>query len=115
LSTLSKNFSVASIGSFLYHSPRFLAAVNARVRRINVRIDGTVTRKKLRCQIDTRSRACRLDLTVSWGRRDDKDLARRGLDHFQGVQDFLKQGNWSRYGEEVKKVEVLLREMPKAP
>jgi hypothetical protein len=37
------------------------------------------------------------------------------LDHFQGVQDFLKQGNWSRYGEEVKKVEVLLREMPKAP
>jgi hypothetical protein len=47
--------------------------------------------------------------------RDDKDLARRALDHFQGAQDFRKQGNRSRYGDELKRVEVLLREIQKAP
>src|SRR6266571_7509804 len=46
---------------------------------------------------------------------DDKDLARRALDHFQGAQDFRKQGNRSRYGDELKRVEVLLREIQKAP
>jgi len=47
--------------------------------------------------------------------RDDKDLARRALDHFQGAQDFRKQGNRSCYGDELKRVEVLLREIQKAP
>jgi hypothetical protein len=47
--------------------------------------------------------------------RDDKDLARRALDHFQGAQDFLKQGNRSRYGDESKRSKCCSREMPKAP
>jgi uncharacterized membrane protein (UPF0182 family) len=43
--------------------------------------------------------------------KDDQPLARRALDHFQRSQEFLKQGNWAGYGEEMKKVESLLREM----
>jgi uncharacterized membrane protein (UPF0182 family) len=43
--------------------------------------------------------------------KDDQPLARRALDHFQRSQEFLKQGNWAGYGEEMKKVESLLRDM----
>jgi uncharacterized membrane protein (UPF0182 family) len=46
---------------------------------------------------------------------DDKDLARRAWEHFQRAQESLKQGNWSGYGDELKKVEGLLKEMQKAP
>jgi uncharacterized membrane protein (UPF0182 family) len=43
--------------------------------------------------------------------KGDQPLARRALDHFQRSQEFLKQGNWAGYGDEMKKVESLLREM----
>jgi uncharacterized membrane protein (UPF0182 family) len=43
--------------------------------------------------------------------KDDQPLARRALDHFQRSQEFLKQCNWAGYGEEMKKVESLLRDM----
>jgi uncharacterized membrane protein (UPF0182 family) len=46
---------------------------------------------------------------------DDKNIARRALEHFQRAQESLKQGNWSGYGDELKKVEALLKEMQKAP
>ncbi|MGH7930646.1 MAG: UPF0182 family protein, partial [Candidatus Binatia bacterium] len=39
------------------------------------------------------------------------DTARQALDHFQRAQDSLRQGNWAAYGEELKKVEALLRQM----
>jgi uncharacterized membrane protein (UPF0182 family) len=39
------------------------------------------------------------------------DPARQALDHFQRAQESLRQGNWAAYGEELKKVEALLREM----
>jgi hypothetical protein len=42
---------------------------------------------------------------------DDKNLGRRALEHFQRSQEFLKQGNWAGYGEEIKKVEALLKQM----
>jgi uncharacterized membrane protein (UPF0182 family) len=45
--------------------------------------------------------------------RDDKNLAGQALEHFQRAQDSLKQGNWSGYGDELKKVEALLKEMQK--
>jgi uncharacterized protein len=44
---------------------------------------------------------------------DDKDLPRRAWEHFQRAQESLKQGNWSGYGDELKKVEALLKEMQK--
>ena len=43
--------------------------------------------------------------------KDAKDLARQALDHFQRSQEMLRQGNWGGYGEELKKLETLLRQM----
>ena len=40
-----------------------------------------------------------------------RDLARQALDHFQRSQERLRQGNWGGYGEELKKLETLLRQM----
>ena len=43
--------------------------------------------------------------------KDQIDPARQALDHFQRAQEFLRQGNWAGYGEELKRVEALLRQM----
>jgi uncharacterized membrane protein (UPF0182 family) len=48
-------------------------------------------------------------------RGDDRNLPRQALDAFQRSQEFLKQGNWAGYGEELRRVESLLREMQKSP
>jgi uncharacterized membrane protein (UPF0182 family) len=42
---------------------------------------------------------------------DDRSLSRRALEHFQRSQELLKQGNWAGYGEEMKRVEALLKQM----
>ncbi|MGH7888027.1 MAG: UPF0182 family protein, partial [Candidatus Binatia bacterium] len=42
-----------------------------------------------------------------------QNLPRQALEHFQRSQDYLKQGNWVGYGDELKKVEALLKEMQK--
>jgi uncharacterized membrane protein (UPF0182 family) len=46
--------------------------------------------------------------------KDQPDPARQALEHFQRAQDFLKEGNWAGYGDELKKVETLLRQMQTA-
>ena len=46
--------------------------------------------------------------------KGDQTLARQALDHFQRSQELLKQGDWAGYGEELKKVEGLLKEMQRA-
>ena len=46
---------------------------------------------------------------------EEKNIASQALEHFRRSQDFLKQGNWAGYGEELKKVEALLREMQNRP
>jgi uncharacterized membrane protein (UPF0182 family) len=43
----------------------------------------------------------------------DGDLARQALERFQRAQELLREGNWAGYGDELKKVEALLREMQK--
>jgi uncharacterized protein len=43
--------------------------------------------------------------------KDQPDAARQALDHFQRAQESLRQGNWAAYGEELKRVETLLRQM----
>jgi hypothetical protein len=48
-------------------------------------------------------------------RTDEKNLPRQALDAFQRSQEFLRQGNWTGYGEELKRVESLLRDMQKNP
>ena len=43
----------------------------------------------------------------------EKELARQALSHFSRAQELLRQGDWAGYGDELKKVEALLREMQK--
>lgn len=43
----------------------------------------------------------------------EKDLAKQALEHFARSQDFLRQGNWAAFGEELKRVEGLLKELEK--
>jgi hypothetical protein len=44
----------------------------------------------------------------------EKELARQALVHFSRAQELLRQGDWAGYGDELKKVEALLREMQKS-
>jgi uncharacterized protein len=44
----------------------------------------------------------------------EKELARQALAHFSRAQELLRQGDWAGYGDELKKVEALLREMQKS-
>ena len=43
----------------------------------------------------------------------EKGLARQALDHFTRSLELLRQGNWAAFGEELKRVEGLLKEMEK--
>ena len=43
----------------------------------------------------------------------EKSLARRAMEHYTRSQEFLRQGNWAGYGDELKKLESLLKEMQK--
>jgi uncharacterized membrane protein (UPF0182 family) len=42
---------------------------------------------------------------------DQREMARRALEHYSRSQEFLRQGNWSGYGDEQRKLEALLRDM----
>ena len=44
----------------------------------------------------------------------EKEMARRALGHFSRSQEFLRQGNWAGYGEELKKVEPCCEKCNKA-
>src|SRR5262245_403415 len=45
--------------------------------------------------------------------KEERNLSRQALEHFHRSQEFLKQGNWAGYGDELKKVEAILKEMQK--
>ncbi len=45
--------------------------------------------------------------------QDGKALASRALEHYLKSKEFLRQDNWGRFGEELKRVEDLLRELQK--
>ncbi len=44
----------------------------------------------------------------------EKEMAREALGHYSRAQELLRQGDWAGYGDELKKVEALLREMQKS-
>jgi hypothetical protein len=50
---------------------------------------------------------------VAESTREGKSLASRALEHYMKSRGFLRQENWTAYGEELKKMERLLREMEK--
>jgi uncharacterized membrane protein (UPF0182 family) len=41
--------------------------------------------------------------------------AQQALEHYQRAQDFLRQGNWAGFGEELKKLEESLKQLQKSP
>ncbi len=43
----------------------------------------------------------------------ERSLARQALEHYSRLQEFLRQGNWAGFGDELKKIEALLKEMQK--
>jgi uncharacterized membrane protein (UPF0182 family) len=44
----------------------------------------------------------------------EKTLARQAAEHFARAQEYLRQGDWAAFGEELKRVESLLKEMEKS-
>jgi len=51
---------------------------------------------------------------VSAGATKGRSLASRALEHYLKSREFLRQENWAGYGEELKRMEKLLREMQEA-
>jgi len=45
--------------------------------------------------------------------RTDREVAGEALAHYRKAQEFLRQGNWAGFGEELQKVEEALRTMEK--
>lgn len=45
--------------------------------------------------------------------RGERSLATRALEHYTRSQEFLRQWNWAGFGEELKKLEAVLKEMQK--
>lgn len=45
--------------------------------------------------------------------RTDRQLALQALSHYRKAQEYLKSGNWSGYGDELRKVDELLRNIEK--
>ncbi len=45
--------------------------------------------------------------------RGEKGLPSRALEHYTRSQEFLRQGNWAGFGEELKRMEAILKEMQK--
>jgi len=51
--------------------------------------------------------------TTSQVAKGGTGLAGRALDHYRRSQEFLRQGNWAGFGEELKRLEILLKELEK--
>jgi hypothetical protein len=45
--------------------------------------------------------------------KPDRQIAGEALAHYRKAQELLRQGNWGGYGEELKKLEEVLRELEK--
>jgi hypothetical protein len=45
--------------------------------------------------------------------KTDRELALEALSHYRRAQEYLKLGNWSSYGDELKKMDEILRNIEK--
>jgi len=43
--------------------------------------------------------------------KDIKELSKEAMKVFERAKEFQKQGNWAGYGEELKKLETILKEI----
>jgi uncharacterized membrane protein (UPF0182 family) len=55
--------------------------------------------------------APRLAMAVSQREKSDPQIAGEALAHYRRAQEFLHQGNWGGYGEELKKMEEALKSL----
>jgi hypothetical protein len=46
--------------------------------------------------------------------RTDRQLALEALSHYRKAQEYLKQGNWGAYGEQLRKMDEILRRVEKS-
>lgn len=46
--------------------------------------------------------------------KGEKGLASRALEHYMRAQESLRQGNWAGFGEELKRLEAILKEIQRA-
>jgi len=110
--------------SLLYVQPLYLAAEQGslpELKRVIIAFGNQIAMEETLEQSlqrifggrSTREPAPTASTTAPEAAKDEKGLARQALDHFQRSQEMLRQGNWSGYGEELKKVETLLRQMQK--
>lgn len=52
-------------------------------------------------------------ITVAEKRRTDRQIALEALSHYRKAQENLRQGNWNGYGEELRKMDELLKSLEK--
>lgn len=51
------------------------------------------------------------EIVVPTGERTREELIVEALEHYQRAQEYMKEGNWSAYGEELYKLEAILTEL----
>jgi uncharacterized protein len=107
--------------SLLYVQPLYLAASQGslpELKRVIVAFGNQIAMEETLEQSLQRIFGGRADpqpaavaRAATTGTPEKKNLPAQALEHFRRSQEFLKQGNWSGYGEELNKVEAILKEM----
>lgn len=108
--------------SLLYVQPLYLAASQGSLPELKrvivafgnrIAMDETLDRALQRIFSGDGARPAALPSVASSGTPQSTTLASQALEHFRRSQEFLRQGNWSGFGEELKRVEDLLKQMQK--
>ena len=108
--------------SLLYVQPLYLAASQGSLPELKrvivafgnrIAMDETLDRALQRIFSGDGGRHAALPSVASSGTPQSTTLASQALEHFRRSQEFLRQGNWSGFGEELKRVEDLLKQMQK--
>jgi uncharacterized membrane protein (UPF0182 family) len=110
--------------SLLYVQPLYLAASQGSLPELKrvivafgnrIAMDETLERALQRIFSGDGARPAALPPVAASGAPQSTTLASQALDHFRRSQEFLRQGNWSGFGEELKRLEDLLKQMQKTP
>jgi uncharacterized membrane protein (UPF0182 family) len=107
--------------SLLYVQPLYLAAEKGslpELKRVIVAFGNQIAMEETLEQaveriFSGRAAQAKAVLAAPQAGANAKDLARQALDRFARAQEFLRQGNWAGFGDELKRVEGLLKEMEK--
>jgi hypothetical protein len=113
------NLLVVPIGnSILYTEPIFISAEESEIpelRRVVVSsgqkvVMGEDLQESLQMLVEGR-----IDVQDETGQTDipgtARELAQQALDHYNKAQEYLAEGNWAGYGEEIDKMEEILNQL----